>query len=134
MFLLSPHTKVFLARQPTDMRKSFRGLLVLTEVVLQQEPASGHLFVFVNQRRDLLKILHWDGTGFWIWYRRLERGRFQLPLIPAGEERRGIELSTAQLSLILEGIDLTSVRQRLRYRAPATAAHAEPSAREWVRN
>jgi transposase len=118
MFLLSPQTKVFLARQVTDMRKSFRGLLALTEAVLRQDPASGHLFVFVNRRRDLLKILHWDGSGFWIWYRRLERGTFQLPPIDARDERVGIELTAAQLSLILEGIDLTSVRQRLRYRNP----------------
>jgi transposase len=100
------------------MRKSFRGLLALTEAVLQQDPASGHLFVFVNRRRDLLKILHWDGSGFWIWYRRLERGTFQLPAVQAGDEQAGIELTPAQLSLILEGIDLTSVRQRLRYRKP----------------
>lgn len=116
MFLLSPQTKVFLARQFTDMRKSFPGLLALTEAVLRQDPSSGHLFVFVNRRRDLLKILHWDGSGYWIWYRRLERGTFQLPRIDAGEEQAGLELTPAQLSLILEGIDLTSVRQRLRYR------------------
>jgi transposase len=72
VFLLSPQTKVFLARQVTDMRKSFRGLLVLTEAVLRQDPVSGHLFVFVNRRRDLLKILHWDGSGYWIWYRYQE--------------------------------------------------------------
>ena len=118
MFLLSPQTKVFLARQVTDMRKSFRGLLALTEAVLRHDPASGHLFVFVNRRRDLLKILHWDGSGFWIWYRRLERGTFQLPTTDAGDEQVGIELTPAQLSLILEGIDLTSVRQRLCYRNP----------------
>jgi transposase len=117
MFLLSPQTKVFVARQVTDMRKSFRGLLALTEAVLREDPTSGHLFVFVNRRRDLLKILHWDGGGYWIWYRRLERGTFQLP---AGEEEQvSIELTPAQLSLILEGIDLTSVRQRLRYRHPS---------------
>ena len=121
MFLLSPQTKVFLARQVTDMRKSFRGLLTLTEAVLRQDPASGHLFVFVNRRRDLLKILHWDGGGYWIWYRRLERGTFQLPTT-AAEEQAGIELTPAQLSLILEGIDLTSVRQRLRYRHPSPTA------------
>ncbi len=114
MFLLSPQTKVFLARQITDMRKSFRGLLALTEAVLRQDPASGHLFVFVNGRRDLLKILHWDGSGYWIWYRRLERGTFQLPTTDAGDASGGIELTPAQLSLILEGIDLSSVRQRLR--------------------
>jgi transposase len=117
MFLLSPQTKVFVARQVTDMRKSFQGLLALTEAVLREDPTSGHLFVFVNRRRDLLKILHWDGGGYWIWYRRLERGTFQLP---AGEEEQvSIELTPAQLSLILEGIDLTSVRQRLRYRHPS---------------
>lgn len=123
MFLLSPQTKVFLARQVTDMRKSFRGLLVLTEAVLRQDPSSGHLFVFVNRRRDLLKILHWDGSGYWIWYRRLERGTFQLPAASA-EDQASIELTPAQLSLILDGIDLTSVRQRLRYRHPSVAERA----------
>lgn len=118
MFLLSPHTKVFLAQQITDMRKSFRGLLTLTESILQQDPASGHLFVFVNRRRDMLKILHWDGSGFWIWYRRLERGTFQLPAADAGKAQTGVELTPAQLSLILDGIDLSSARQRLRYRQP----------------
>jgi transposase len=122
MFLLSPHTKVFLARQVTDMRKSFRGLLTLTEALLMQDPASGHLFVFVNRRRDMLKILHWDGAGFWIWYRRLERGTFQVPALEASDERTGVELTPAQLSLILDGIDLTSVRQRLRYRHPPSSA------------
>jgi transposase len=78
--------------------------------------------VFVNRRRDLLKILHWDGSGYWIWYRRLERGSFQLPATDAGEAQAGIELTPAQLSLILEGIDLTSVRQRLRYRRLPSAA------------
>jgi transposase len=122
MFLLSPHTKVFLARQITDMRKSFRGLLTLTESILQQDPASGHLFVFVNRRRDMLKILHWDGSGFWIWYRRLERGTFQLPAEDAGQAQTSVELTPAQLSLILDGIDLRSARQRLRYRQPARQA------------
>ncbi|MCH5374615.1 MAG: IS66 family insertion sequence element accessory protein TnpB [Planctomycetes bacterium] len=118
MFLLSPHTKVFLAKQVTDMRKSFRGLITLTESILQQDPLSGHLFVFVNRRRDLLKILYWDGSGFWIWYRQLERGTFQLPMPPADPQEASVELTPAQLSLILDGIDLKSVRQRLRYRHP----------------
>jgi transposase len=98
------------------MRKSFPGLITLTESILQQDPVSGHLFVFVNRRRDMLKILHWDGSGFWIWYRRLERGTFQLPTPPADHEEAGVELTPAQLSLILDGIDLKSARQRLRYR------------------
>jgi transposase len=125
MIALSAYTKVYLAKDATDMRKSFRGLITLTEAVLRQEPVSGHLFVFVNRRRDLMKILYWDGTGFCIWYKRLERGSFQKPPAAAGEERPGLELSTAQLSLMLQGIDLTSVRQRLRFqRFPA-----EPTAK-----
>ena len=122
MFLLSPQTKVFLAKQVTDMRKSFRGLLIMTESVLRHDPTSGHLFVFVNRRRDMLKILHWDGGGYWIWYRRLERGTFQLPSGQAGEGPSGVELTPAQLSLILDGIDLNSVRQRLRHSPPQLAA------------
>jgi len=134
VFLLSPQTKVFLARQPTDMRKSFRGLLVLTEAVLRQEPASGHLFVFMNRRRDLLKILHWDGSGFWIWYRRLERGRFQLPATVSEDDLAGVELTTTQLSLILEGIDLTTVRQRLRYQPRAPVGNPEQASEEFAIN
>jgi len=120
MFLLSPQTKVFMATAPTDMRKSFRGLIALAEAVLNQDPALGHLFVFVNKRRDMLKILHWDGSGWWIWYRQLERGTFQLPPQGAAAEG-GIELTPSQLSMILDGVDLGSARQRLRYREVAAA-------------
>jgi transposase len=112
---LSAQTRVYLAKAATDMRKSFRGLLMLTEGVLQQQPATGHLFVFLNRRRDLMKILYWDGSGYCIWYKRLECGSFQLPSALADAEPTGLELSTAQLSLILQGIDLTSARQRLRF-------------------
>jgi len=122
MFSLSAHTRVYLAKAATDMRKSFRGLLILTEAVLRQQPTSGHLFVFLNRRRDLMKILYWDGTGYVIWYKRLERGGFELPVTPdstepPGAELAGVELSAAQLSLILQGIDLRSARQRLRYQS-----------------
>lgn len=115
MIAASVQTKVYLARQATDMRKGFPGLIALTETVLRQEPASGHWFVFINRRRDLIKILYWDGSGFCIWYKRLERGRFQLPAVAAGENSPGLEVTTVQLSLILQGIDLKSARQRLRY-------------------
>jgi transposase len=116
MFLLSPQAKVFLAKDATDMRKSFRGLVAVTEAVLEEDPTSGHLFVFVNRRRDMMKILHWDGAGFWIWYRQLERGTFQLPAPETLDDASGIELTPSQLTLILDGIDLRSARQRLRYR------------------
>jgi transposase len=120
MIAISPHIKVYLAKDATDMRRSFLGLITLTESVLRQEPVSGHLFVFLNRRRDLMKILYWDGTGFCIWYKRLERGSFQRPAAVVGEEQPDLELSMAQLSLMLQGIDLTSARQRLRFhRLPA---------------
>lgn len=122
MFLLSPQTKVFLAKDPTDMRKGFQGLITLAESVLEQDPISGHLFVFINRRRDMLKILHWDGCGFWIWYRQLEQGTHQLPGMNASNTSAGIELTPTQLTLMLDGIDLHSARQRLRYRPAATVS------------
>jgi transposase len=116
MIALSVHTKMYLAKDATDMRKGFPGLIALTEAVLRQEPTSGHLFVFLNRRRDLMKVLYWDGTGFCIWSKRLERGSFQRPPAVAGDESPGLELNAAQLSMMLEGIDLRCVRQRVRFR------------------
>jgi transposase len=106
------------------MRKSFRGLIAMTEAVLRQQPDSGHLFVFVNRRRDLLKLLCWDGTGFCIWYKRLERGTFQIPVAATGADSPGLELSAVQLSLMLQGIDLTTARQRLRFQRAAAGVPA----------
>jgi transposase len=116
MMPLSAQTRVYLAKDPTDMRRSFRGLILLTEAVLRQDPLSGHLFVFLNRRRDLMKILYWDGSGYCIWYKRLERGTFQRPLAAIQDQQGGAELTPTQLALMLQGIDLASARQRLRYR------------------
>jgi transposase len=116
----SLHTKMYLAKAATDMRKGFPGLIALTEAVLREDPTSGHLFVFLNRRGNMMKILYWDGTGFCIWSKRLERGSFQRPPAVMGNESPRLELSAAQLSMMLEGIDLTSVRQRVRFhRLPA---------------
>jgi transposase len=101
------------------MRKSFNGLIGLTESVLQHDPLSGHLFVFINRRRDRIKLLYWGGTGFCIWYQLLEKGSYQLPDGATADEQKGIELTASQLSLILDGIDLCSVRQRPRYQLAA---------------
>ena len=115
--LLVP-VRIFLARDPVDMRKSFHGLVSLTESVLKQDPLAGHLFAFVNRRRDKIKLLYWSGTGFCIWYQQLERGTYQLPDAAIACEREGIEITASQLSLILDGIDLSTASQRLRYRRP----------------
>jgi transposase len=113
MLNFSHQTRVFLFLEPVDMRKSFRGLCLLAESVLQEDPASGHWFAFINRRQDRLKLLGWDGQGFWIWYKRLESGVFQKP--PAGADLRPMEIDVTQLSLIINGIDLSSAKRRRRY-------------------
>jgi transposase len=110
---LTHQTRVFLFVEPVDMRKSFRGLCLLAESVLQQDPASGHWFAFVNRRQDRLKLLGWDGQGFWIWYKRLESGVFEKP--PAAASQVQLEIDVTQLSLIIHGIDLRTAKRRRRY-------------------
>lgn len=108
-------TRIFLAIDPTDMRKGFDGLQGLVTAVLKQDPLSGHLFLFINRRRDKLKVLYWDGDGLAIWYRRLEQGTFQVPVVSDGQD--SIEMRSDELTMLLRGIDFTSVRRRRRYSA-----------------
>jgi transposase len=117
-----PHpVRVFLHAPPTDLRKDFDALSGLVTSAFGQDPTSGHLFLFVNRRRDRLKILYWDrGDGLAIWYKRLETGSFQLPA--AASDAVSIEMSSTQLALILSGIDLRSARQRKRYQRPTPNA------------
>jgi transposase len=119
MIALPAQIRVFLYRLPTDMRKSFHGLVALTESALQQDPLSGSLFVFFNRRRDRIKILYWGQTGFCIWYQQLQKGTYQLPDEQLLAGRETIEVTRAQLSLILDGIDLSSARQRMRFSVAA---------------
>ena len=118
MIALPSQIRVFLYRLPTDMRKSFHGLIALTESALKQDPLSGSLFVFVNRRRDRIKILYWGQTGFCIWYQQLQKGTYQLPAEESLEEQETMEVTRSQLSLILDGIDLSSARQRKRFQLP----------------
>lgn len=109
--------RIFICTQPTDMRKSFDGLSMLAEYVVGADPTSGHLFVFVNKCGDKLKILYWCGDGFAIWYRRLEKGTFRLP----ASESSTLEVNATDLAMILEGIDLSSIRRRKRFSLPVTS-------------
>ena len=118
MLTWPPAVRVFLYAGPTDMRRSFDRLAAMVEQLLRQDPFSGHLFVFVNRRRDRMKILFWDRTGFCLFYKRLEDGVFHVPL----EAHDCRELNVTRLSLILEGLDLSQARQYRRYRR--RAAHA----------
>ena len=110
MLSLSSSTRIFVAAGATDMRKGFDGLQGLVTSVLEQDPLSGHLFLFVNRRRDKLKILYWDGDGLAIWYRRLERGTFQMPTI--AEDQKSAEIRSEDLMMLLRGIDLRSQRRK----------------------
>src|SRR3954467_13229234 len=116
MIALPPLLRIFVYRLPTDTRKSFQGLGALTESAMKQDPLSGSLFVFLNRRRDRPKILYWGQTGFCIWYQQLEKGTYQLPEEPR-EAQEALEVTRSQLSLILDGIDLSSVRQCRRFQS-----------------
>ena len=111
----APQVRVFLYRHATDLRKSFNGLVALTESSIQQDPLSGSYFVFVNRRQDRIKILYWGQVGYCIWYQQLQRGTYQLPKHDELDGAEAIEMTRTQLSLILDGIDLASVRQRKRF-------------------
>ena len=113
MITLSSTVRIFLCTRPTDMPKSFDGLAGLVQECFNQDLLTGHLFLFVNRRRDRIKLLHFDRDGLVIWYKRLEVGSFEMP---STAEPDGIELRPAQLAMILSGIDMKSARQHKRFR------------------
>ena len=104
MLSLSAATRIFVALEPVDMRQSFNGLYARVQTVLQEEPTSGHRFVFTNKLRNRLKILFWDGSGLFICAKRLEKGTFGWP---AGEGPSQC-LRPEELTLLIHGIESTS--------------------------
>ena len=119
MIMLPSAVRIFLCTRATDLRKSFDGLSGLVQECFGQDPLTGHLFLFLNRRRDRIKILYFDRDGLVIWYKRLEVGSFQnLEPTPGTGQlsgAAGIELSVTDLALILNGIDLATARRRKRY-------------------
>lgn len=111
MLRLPGTVRVFVCLVPVDMRRSFDGLAALAEQVVHADPLSGHLFVFRGRRGDRLKILYWDRDGYAVWYKRLEVGTFRFPS-DASETK---EISSVELALILEGIDLGSAKREKRF-------------------
>jgi transposase len=101
MLSLSPATRIFVALEPVDMRKSFNGLYAVVQAVLTQDPLSGHLFLFTNRLRNRVKALYWDGTGLVLYAKRLERGRFGWP----GGDGASRCLRPEELTLLLHGIE-----------------------------
>jgi transposase len=110
---LSKAQRYFMHRQSTDMRKGFNGLGGLVRNEFMQNPLSGDVFIFINRPRNRIKLLHWQGDGFVIYYKRLEKGTYEMP--EATCDSSSIEISMQQLILILEGISLLSVKKRKRY-------------------
>jgi transposase len=132
MLSLSLPVRVFLCTRPADLRKSFDGLAQLVREFLDADPLSGHLFVFRNKRGDRLKLLYWDSDGYAIWYKRLEVGVFAIPAPDATRSKTGdygVTLRPAELTMLLDGIDLGKVQRGKRYQRPqASAADPTPAA------
>lgn len=116
MFFPEGQVRVHLYGQPVDMRKSFDGLYALTRHGLKQDPLSGHLFVFINRRATQIKVLYWDRTGFCLWAKRLEAGRF----LSDWQQAPHRQLDWTSLKLLLEGIE--AGRRRKRYQQPQMIA------------
>lgn len=114
MIPLPPSVRIYVAASPADMRKSFDGLSALARDVVNQDPMSGHLFVWFNRRGDQVRILFWDRTGYAILAKRLERGTFRLAKTPAAGATH-VTVDAAELTLVLEGIDLSQAKRRRRW-------------------
>jgi transposase len=107
---ISAAQRIFVYRAPCDMRRSFDRLAGMVEHELEHDPMRGDYFFFANRRRTMVKLLYWDGDGFAIWFKRLEKGRFRLGSVE--------ELDRAELSLLLEGVVAKELRRLPRYKKP----------------
>ena len=132
MLTLTGATRVFLARSAIDFRKAHDGLCAIVRDEFRDDPFLGGVFVFWNKARDRIKFLLWDRNGFWLLYKRLERGTF--PFDVRGEGAR-VEITRAQLTMILEGIDGRSAKIACHFATPlairsrgVAGSHIEPPA------
>lgn len=120
MLSLPASVRIFLCLETADMRRGFDGLAAMVSGIIGEDPLSGHLFVFRNRRQDRLKILYWDRDGYALWYKRLERGAFRFPSVVRAHTAR-VEIKAPDLMMLLDGVDLRSVRRERRYARSATA-------------
>lgn len=111
MLNFPPSVRIRLATGPTDMRKQADGLAAVASTVLREDPLSGHVFVFCNRRRDRIKLLFWDRSGYWLLAKRLEEGTFAWP---SSAKEPSLAATVRELMCVLEGIDLESVVSRRR--------------------
>jgi transposase len=110
MLNLGKHTKIFAYTKPADMRKGFNGLSGIIRSEFHDDPTDGSLFLFVNRRRDRMKLLHFDGGGFWLYYRLLEAGTFEE--LVAEEDACRLQIDATQLSMLLAGVSLEASGKR----------------------
>jgi transposase len=110
----STEVRIWLAVEPADMRCGFDRLAERAAAVTGQDPLCGHLFLFRGRGGDRLKILYWDKDGYALWYKRLEEGTFRLPRID--DAQKSVELRASELAMMLDGIDLRSIKRSRRYR------------------
>jgi transposase len=115
MLQIPAKVSIFLHTEPTDMRKGFDGLSGIVRSQFGADPLDGSLFLFINRRRDRLKILHWDGTGYWLYYKLLEAGTFEV----IESDETCLRIDAAQLTMLLAGVSLANITRRKRYRRPA---------------
>ena len=113
MLSVSAAYRYYLYRHPADMRNGFDGLSGLVSREFLLNPLSGDVFIFFNRRKNRIKLLHWQGDGFALFYKRLEKGTYELPSV--NPESSSAEIPAQQLLLMLEGISLLSIKKRLRY-------------------
>ncbi len=113
MLSFAPNLRIYLHTQPTDMRKSFDGLSGLVRSVFQADPTDGSLFLFINRRRDRIKMMWWDRDGLALFYKRLEAGTFEM--LRATDASDVLEIDATQLAMLLGGVTLESAQRRRRY-------------------
>lgn len=115
-------SRIYLCTAPADMRKGFDSLAALVSEVVGRDPLSGHLFLFLSRNRSRLKILYWDADGFALWYKRLEEGTFRLP--SASGQTAAVELKASELAMMLDGIDLRSLKRGKRFSRAKENSHS----------
>jgi len=112
MLSIPSTVSIFLYTAPTDMRQGFEGLSGIVRSTLAADPLDGSLFLFINRRRDRLKILHFDGSGYWLYYKLLEAGTFEV----IGSNDKCARIDSTQLAMLLGGVSLVGAKRRKRYR------------------
>ncbi|MCH7994542.1 MAG: IS66 family insertion sequence element accessory protein TnpB [Planctomycetes bacterium] len=111
MLTIPATVSIFLYTQPTDMRKGFDGLSGIVRGAFGADPLDGSLFLFINRRRDRIKMLHFDGSGYWLYYKLLEAGTFEV----IASKGTCVQIDSTQLAMLLGGVSLVGVRRRKRY-------------------